>query len=283
MLPQNSPPPTNRNNVELVNALTHPLAINIRALLGRAERQSRNQILIDDEDNILQALDAKIVLHHVFTSDKGRLSPTFCKRLPTSIPVSAIAHRTSKKLFGNDRLSRVFAIAELPPPLSLDSLSGLKKDIVVLDRLSISGNVGSIIRTAMALGVDGLVFLESELVDVLDRRIIRSSRGYVFKIPVITASTGELLAFCQANKLDMLVTSPYAREEIEDVIDHQGRLALVVGSEKEGCSQALLSHASLSAKIPLLGGIESLNVSVATSIFLYRRSLYYKNIELPRY
>ncbi|KXK15442.1 MAG: RNA methyltransferase [Chloroflexi bacterium OLB14] len=91
----------------------------------------------------------------------------------------------------------MFAIAQTPKSIGLEALKTISKDIVVLEDLSISGNIGNITRTSLALGVGGILLLNMDPIDLYDRRLIRASRGYLFSVPMITASTKDFLDYCQ--------------------------------------------------------------------------------------
>src|SRR5688500_18648920 len=173
-----------QENLGIIDSLLNPLALPIRQLLTRTGRQELNQILIDDEENILQALAAGVEIHSVYYSGQ-MLSNDLMRKLPANVTVHEVAKRTCKKLFENDKISRVFAVAYTPAPLDLGSLGGVPRDIVALEDLTISGNIGSIIRTSVALGVGSIVLLNADPVDIYDRRIIRASRGYIFSLPVV--------------------------------------------------------------------------------------------------
>jgi TrmH family RNA methyltransferase len=182
-----------------------------------------------------------------------------------------VAKRTTKKLFENDKISRIFAIAETPKPIGLEQLKTIPKDVVVLEDVSISGNIGNIIRTSLALGVGGMILLNMDPLDIYDRRLIRASRGYLFSLPVMTATTSELIAYCKQNKESLLVTSANAVKTVGEIASISERLLIVFGSEKEGCSPEIENAASLRMRIPINEKVESLNVSAAAGITLYNR------------
>jgi tRNA G18 (ribose-2'-O)-methylase SpoU len=207
----------------------------------------------------------------VYYSDQ-MLSNDLMRKLPANVTVHEIANRTCKKLFANDRISRVFAIAYTPLPLDLQSLGLDPRDIVALEDLTISGNIGSIIRTSVALGAGGIVLLNADPVDIYDRRIIRASRGYIFSLPVVTATTAELIEFCRRNGLPILVMAVRAGDLLDKVASLSKRLVIIFGSEKDGCSQALMDAATLQVRIPTNPRVESLNVSTAAGIMLYNRN-----------
>ncbi len=167
------------------------------------------------------------------------VSETLRKNLTAGATIHEVAKRTTKKLFENDKISRIFAIAETPTSLGLEALKTITKDVVVLEDLSISGNIGNIIRTSLALGVGGILLLNMDPLDIYDRRLIRASRGYVFSLPVMTASTNQLIDYCKQNNQPLLVTSADATRTVDEIASIPERLLIVFGSEKEGASPEL--------------------------------------------
>lgn len=264
------------NEIGIVDQVNHPIALMVQSLLDRDQRTLLGKIIIDDEENILQAVLANVSLEMVLTTDKALLSEKLLNVLAKNVPIVEISKRTAKKLFGGEKLSRDFAIAKIPKPIALNSLSTLKRDFIILDSLTISGNVGAIIRTSMALNAGAIILLNAEPVDVYDRRVIRASRGFVFRIPVVTATINELVGFCKQQTIKLVATTSYADYLIEEVVNDTNRLAIIFGAEKEGCSDVLFRAADLKVKIPLNVEVESLNVSVAASIILYLRDAHYR-------
>lgn len=260
------------NNPFLIDSLNHPLAGPIRKLLHRDGRRELNKILIDDEENILQALEAGVEIDSVYYAGDEVISDTLRKNLTTGATIHEVAKRTTKKLFENDKISRIFAIAQTPKPIGLEALKSIKKDVVVLEDLSISGNIGNITRTSLALGVGGILLLNMDPIDLYDRRLIRASRGYLFSMPMVTASTPDFLDYCQKNNETLLVMDMNADKTIEDIASISNRLLIAFGSEKEGCSPEIENAAALKARIPISSKVESLNVSASAGITLYSRA-----------
>lgn len=258
-------------NPNLIDSLNHPLAQPIRKLLTRSGRQELNKILIDDEENILEAYQAGVKIESVYFAGENRLSENFKNQIPKSIPIHEVATRTSKKLFENDKLSRVFAIAQTPKSIGLEALKSISKDVVVLEDLSISGNIGNITRTSLALGVGGILLLNMDPVDLYDRRLIRASRGYLFSVPMITASTKDFLDYCKKNNETLLVMDMNAEKTVDEISSMPQRLLIAFGSEKDGCSPELEAAANLKVRIPISDKVESLNVSASAGITLFNR------------
>jgi 23S rRNA (adenosine1067-2'-O)-methyltransferase len=258
-------------NPYLIDSLNHPLAGPIRKLLTREGRRELNQILIDDEENILQALEAGVEVESLYYAGEEVVSDRLRKNLTAGATIHEVAKRTTKKLFENDKISRMFAIAETPSSKGLDLLKTIRKDIVVLEDLSISGNIGNIIRTSLALDLGGMILLNMDPLDLYDRRLIRASRGYMFSLPIMTASTKEFLDYCKANNETLLVTAMEAEKTVDEIASIPERLLIVFGSEKEGCSREIEQATTLQVRIPISEKVESLNVSAAAGITLFNR------------
>ena len=267
----NKQPGTDDFNPFLIDSLLHPLAQPIRQLLTRTGRHELNQILIDDEENILQALEAGVEIESLYFAGEELVSETLRKKLTPGATIHEVARRTTKKLFENDKISRMFAIAEKPKSLELEALKAITNDVVVLEDVSISGNIGNIIRTSLALGVGGLILLNMDPLDIYDRRLIRASRGYLFTLPIMTATTGQLIEYCKQANQPLLVTASTATRTVDEIASIPERLLIVFGSEKEGCSPEIEQASTVQVRIPINERVESLNVSAAAAITLYNR------------
>jgi 23S rRNA (adenosine1067-2'-O)-methyltransferase len=270
------------SNPFLIDSLNHAQAGLIRQLLTREGRVSLNKIIIDDEENIVQAHLSGVKIQSLYYADSRDNLAGVLRVLPEEdVDVFEVKKRTAKKLFNNDRLSRVFAIAEKPKTRSLNTIAQTQKDIVVLEDLSISGNVGSIIRTSLALECGGIVLLNMDSHDIYDRRLIRASRGYVFSLPIIVASTREFIQYCKTKNEEIAVSSIQGTISVAEVSELKRRLILVFGGEKLGTTEEIESAADIKFKIQLNESVESLNVSVAAAITLFSRGEYNRNIINP--
>ena len=267
----NEQQPTEPFNPFLIDSLNHPLAGPIRKLVHHDGRRELNQILIDDEENILQALEAGVEVESVYYAGDEVISDTLREKLTPGATIHEVAKRTNKKLFSNDKMSRIFAIAETPNPKGLEMLKTIKKDIVVLEELGISGNIGNIVRTSLALDMGGMILLNMDPLDLYDRRLIRASRGYMFKLPIMTASTQDFLDYCKANNETLLVTVMDGEKSVDEIASIPERVLTVFGSEKDGCSPEVVAAATHKVRIPISDMVESLNVSAAAGITLFNR------------
>ncbi|MCM1992464.1 TrmH family RNA methyltransferase [Oceanirhabdus seepicola] len=138
---------------------------------------------------------------------------------------------------------------------------------VLLDRLQDPGNVGTIIRTSHAAGVKGIV-LTKGCVDIYNDKVLRSTMGSIFKIPIIEDSNLEFTRKLKESGFKFVVSS---LEESEDFYDCylKGNTVIAVGNEGNGLSEEIYSLQDVKVKIPMPGGAESLNAGVAASIMIY--------------
>ncbi|GGG74308.1 TrmH family RNA methyltransferase [Corynebacterium pelargi] len=228
------------------------------------------RFIIDDEENIEQALLHGLTIHAVFGVGDRSPSETLGTLLEREqIALTGIAVHVAKKLFGSDKRPRLFALAETPPPSTLKQALEGQGDVVVLDGVRLPGNIGAIIRTAAGLGAAAVVLVDSGLDDALDRRLVRASRGLVFALPVVLSTREDTLAALEAQEIPLVSLAADASEALAQIAQLEGRIALVMGSERKGVSTQLHEHAKHRYAIAMREGVESLNVSVATGIALY--------------
>ena len=161
----------------------------------------------------------------------------------------------------------VLAIAEIPSR-TLETLALPERArLVVLDAVQDPGNVGTILRTAAALGASAAVSLPGT-VDLWNAKVVRSAMGASFFFPVLSATWPELDQFRQQNAVALWGAD--ASGVALDSLHPPSRLALVVGNEGAGLSLDARERIDTLAALPIGSVVESLNVAVATGIFLYQ-------------
>lgn len=139
--------------------------------------------------------------------------------------------------------------------------------VLLLDRLRDPGNLGTLLRTADAVGA-GAVLLLPPCVDPFDPKVVRASMGSCFSLPVVTVdSTEALLTWLRQRGLP--VYGGDAAGRLWTALDWRGGLALALGNEAEGLDETLASHCDQLAALPQQGRAESLNVAVAGGVLMY--------------
>jgi RNA methyltransferase, TrmH family len=138
---------------------------------------------------------------------------------------------------------------------------------LVIAGLEKPGNVGALLRSAAAAGVDG-VFVTGAGTDLGNPNVVRASMGSLFALPVLTMSDDEARAALRSHGVRLVTTSPDAAETFWDA-DLGGTVAVVVGPEHEGLDASWRRAADVEVRIPMAGGVDSLNAATAGGLVLY--------------
>lgn len=156
-------------------------------------------------------------------------------------------------------------------PYTLTALDDLplspRPFLVVVEGAEKPGNVGAILRTADAAGVDGLI-LCSGGTDLHNPNVIRASLGTRFTVPVAEAPTAEVIGWLHQRQIHSVAATPDAVQRYTDA-DFSGPVAIVTGSEAEGLSAEWLRAADQQVVIPMFGVADSLNLATSTALLLY--------------
>jgi TrmH family RNA methyltransferase len=139
--------------------------------------------------------------------------------------------------------------------------------LIIAQSLEKPGNLGAILRTADAAGVDALLVCDPR-VDLYSPNVVRASRGTVFSVPCAEAGSTETFDFLRMRGIRVLAATPSARQ-VYTAEDMRGPLAIAVGTEDEGLSAFWLDRADARVLIPMAGKVNSLNVSIATALIVY--------------
>jgi TrmH family RNA methyltransferase len=139
--------------------------------------------------------------------------------------------------------------------------------IVVLERVEKPGNLGAILRSAEAAGVDAVIVCDP-LTDMYNPNLIRASIGGVFSVPTAVCTSQECIAFLKAHGIKILTAQLQDSYEYYDYDMTQGT-AIVMGTESTGLTNQWREAADAHIRIPMLGRLDSLNVSVSAAILMY--------------
>ena len=151
------------------------------------------------------------------------------------------------------------------------TLAGLKMSdtplVRVLERVEKPGNLGAILRTADAAGVDAVLVCDP-LTDLYNPNLIRSAIGAIFTVPVATCTSEECIAYLKDNGIKIL-TAQLQDSRLYYDQDMTAATAIVMGTESTGLTDIWRNAADAHIRIPMLGKLDSLNVSVSTAVLVY--------------
>ena len=143
------------------------------------------------------------------------------------------------------------------------------KRILVIDEIQDPGNLGTIIRSAVAFNIDTIV-IGDNTVDVYSPKVVRATQGMLFHVPIVFYSIDKLIPILKKLKIPVLATNVKYGEEVKNLTrDEKQAFALIVGNEGNGVNPKYLELSDKFIYIPMNDVVESLNVAIATSIILY--------------
>ena len=183
-----------------------------------------------------------------------------------AVPLEELPTREFERLAGTDTPQGVLAVVD-PPTWPLDHIvPAPSAPVLVLDAVQDPGNVGTLLRTAFALGAAGAVLLKGTA-DPHNAKVLRAAMGATFRLPTAPADDGQLAAWAREREIAVWAAASQGTPLVQ--LTAPARLAIVVGNEGAGVRDAIRALAVQRVAVPLARGAESLNVAVAAGILLY--------------
>ncbi|MEO7359080.1 MAG: RNA methyltransferase [Gemmatimonadaceae bacterium] len=240
-----------------------------RDLQRRKARDKTQRFVAEGVRSVESLLDSPLKITGILTvarlADDVRGLAILARAEQNNIPILQVTEAEFASSANTDTPQGVLAVAEIPNAF-LAPAEGVRR-YLVLDGVQDPGNVGTIIRTALAFGVGATVCLPGT-VDVWNAKVVRSTMGALFRHPVVAMTGAGFGEFCQAHKVECWAADTEGTS-LHLVTDVPDRLALVVSNEGAGLSTDAAVLATKRVAIPMAPGVESLNVAVATGILLH--------------
>ncbi|WP_252229237.1 RNA methyltransferase [Clostridium sp. ZBS15] len=234
------------------------------------ERKNRNKInkyVIEGFRLVNEAIKANLDIDYLILTEVGyeKLDNYIDKNNIENKKVYCIADNLFKDLTSTENPQGIIAIVKMENK-NLDFQGDF---YLFCDKVQDPGNLGTIIRTAHAAGVNGII-LSKGTVDIYNEKTIRSTMGSSFYMPIYYDDDFSLIKSLKKDGFKLIVTSLESSKDFfkEDL---KGKTILTVGNEGNGVSDEVLDLADRRVKIPMPGGAESLNVAIATSIIIYEK------------
>jgi TrmH family RNA methyltransferase len=261
----------------------------LRDLQRRKARERRGLVVAEGRRLVADALASRAAVRAVLAVDEvaeGPVAPLLADARSRGIPVETCGRKAFQEFADTDSPSGVLAVVEwAPATLEAVRLPERPARVLVLDAVQDPGNVGTMIRTAFALGADLTVALDGSA-DLRNAKTLRASMGAVFRHPVAHAHAAECLDFLATQRVELWAATmdgdPVGRGAAgagrgTAVADGAGvraavppRLALAVGNEGGGIRADVLARAARRVAVPMRQSAESLNAAVAAGILLFQ-------------
>ncbi len=247
---------------ERITSTQNPRVRALRDLQGAKARQETGCFLVEGRKLCAEALRDSQVLTLLVDEEKAGEFAALVDAAesvllaPAQVVASACETKTPQG---------IAAMVRLPAPLVLEEAQG---PLLVLDGVQDPGNIGTMLRTAEAAGFAGAL-LSPACADAFAPKTVRASMGSVLRLPIWRGALPEGLALLQNNGYTVISAelggTPFARARA----GLGASLALVIGSEGNGVSDAVSGFANLRVSLPMRGRAESLNAAVAAGILMY--------------
>ncbi len=265
---------------EKITSLQNPRVKQLVKLRDRRPRDEAGVFLVEGYRQIRRALERQVPLAEIYFSPPWYLGENEPALLAQAEAAGARLFELSKEAFAKvayrERPDGLLAVApqwrhsleDLGRWLEATGRDGARAPfLLVVEAIEKPGNLGTILRSADAAGVDALVVCDP-VTDLFNPNVVRASTGVLFSVPVVIADSTAVRPWLRERGIRSVATTPSAARLHTDT-DLRGPLAIVMGSEQYGLSEYWLREAEERVRIPMAGQADSLNVAMATIITLF--------------
>ncbi len=256
---------------EMLTSVQNPLVKQLAGLKEKKVRDATGMFLIEGVRFVEEALQAGVALRQVVYSpgllggERGQA--LLAELLKTAAPVQPVSDKVLAHIADTGSPQGIVAALDIPS-VRLGDLPQEASFFLVVDGIQDPGNLGTLIRSAVASGAAGVVCTRGT-VDTFNPKTLRSTMGAVFKLPLVQGvGRGETVGYLREMEIPLVVADA-AGEEVYFRSDLRPPLAIVIGNEGQGPGGEFLAAAARRVSIPMQGGVESLNAAVAGSLLLF--------------
>ena len=184
---------------------------------------------------------------------------------PIDVPITYVSKEILKKLSSTKTPPKVIAVVK-----KKEEREEIGEKVLILDRIQDPGNLGTIIRSAVAFNIDTII-CSPDTVDFYNPKFVRASQGMMFHLPILVLDTEKTIQELKKKDYKIIGTKVTNGEDVRNAAIYS-HFALVIGNEGQGISEIIEKLCDQFLYIKMNGNCESLNASVAASILLYEIS-----------
>lgn len=252
----------------MITSSQNPAIKSAARLRKRRERARTGQMVIDGHRAVALAVAAGVDITTVWVCPKIAHADDMQAAnlaIKTGAKLVEAAPTAFEKLAYGDTPDAIVAVARRPAT-GLDRLAPRTPPLLlVAEGVEKPGNLGAILRTADAVGVDGLIVVDAAC-DPFGPNVVRASRGAVFSVPVAEATGAEAISWLKKHNIVIVAATPEAQTDYT-AAPLSGPCAVVLGAEHAGLSARW--KAAQTVRLPMHGAVDSLNVSATCAVLLY--------------
>ena len=251
-------------NENRISSTQNPKIKHLQLLRQKSsERRNTGMFVVEGKRELQHCIDAGLNISSVFICMElyGEEYPTICNK------TFEVSREVYEKIAYRGSTEGIIAEVESQQHSLSDLTLGDNPLIVVLESVEKPGNLGAVLRSADAAGADAVIVCDP-LTDLYNPNLIRSSIGAIFTVPCVACETSECIAFLKQKGISIL-TAQLQDSHLYYETDMRRATAIVMGTEATGLTDEWRKAADAHIRIPMLGNLDSLNVSVSASILLY--------------
>ena len=248
--------------MEIITSLDNASVKEARSLQDKKNRRFYGKFIVEGKKQVAEVIQKGLEIDKLFVdSSKINLYENIIAN--TLAPVLFVAPNVLKSISGTETPQGILATVMLP--VAKLYKHNHENKILVLDKISDPGNMGTIIRSASAVGFNHIFTIDC--VDPYSPKVVRSASGGLYNVNIYPSDYTEVVNICKGNYVKLLIADMKGKN-IYDDFEVTGCYAIVIGNEGNGVSEHLKSLGTL-IKIPMQKGMESLNAGVSASIIMY--------------
>ena len=247
-----------------------------KSLLKSKNRQKELKYIIEGYRILTLAIECNADLDYVFINETFEDKEEHNKFLDIlknkNIKIFRTTNKIFKELVDTENTQGILGVVRFKAKKIEHNINCENKFVLILDRIQDPGNMGTIIRTADAAGVDAIILLKG-CVDVYNPKVIRSTMGSIFDMNIIHCTQEECLKELKDKKFK-IVSSYLNTDNYYHETEYNEKTALVIGNEANGVNDELIKESDILVKIPIYGNAESLNAAISSAILMYEIKKY---------
>jgi TrmH family RNA methyltransferase len=239
----------------------------VKLTVDARERRKHNRFVIEGVRELSLAISGGYKICNLFVCNEllDRVGEELVKKI--NVPLEMVSIDCFQKMAYREKSDGIIAVSA-PKSLSLDTMQlSANPFVIILEAVEKPGNLGAILRTADAAGVDAVIVCDPKT-DVYNPNTIRSSIGCVFTRQVVACASEEAVQWLKNTGIRIFSAALSASDWYHE-IDFTQPAAIVMGAEADGLTGFWLRNADHCIKIPMCGDIDSLNVSVSAAIITF--------------
>ena len=247
-----------------------------KSLLKTKNRNKESKFIIEGYRILTLAIECSANIEYVFINEDFENKQDHVEFLNLLENKNINIDKTTNKIFNDlvdtENTQGILGVVKFKSKNLQENLNDKDKFVLILDRIQDPGNMGTIIRTADAAGVDSIIALKG-CVDIYNPKVIRSTMGSIFDMNIIYASQNECVDALKHHNFD-IVSSYLNTDNYYNEVKYNNKVALVIGNEANGINDELVSMSDVLVKIPIYGNAESLNAAISSAILMYEIKKY---------